>query len=442
MTDDHNVLVLDGASSRIRAGYLGDPNSGVGSADGTGTVSRFNYPAFVAVDKKTINVYIADQYNNSIRKMDRFTTTGNGQGVSTFTGKTGQAGGYTNGATGSAKFNLPCGIAVSSDGNTIYIADNYNDVIRKVTGGQVTTIAGKYGKPGFADGKDTAAQFDNLFGLELKDDNTLIIADRNNFRIRTMNLTTGMVSTLVSGLSAPTDVAIVGSTYYIADGINIKRYVSGPSATVFCGSTTTSGYVEGTGATAQFGDLYGIVYSKKQDVLYVTDMGNNVVRKVTLGLLPAANFTTSTSSATLGQTVVLKNTSTNNPTSLLWAITPGTYTLLDGTTLTDDIVKVAFNATGGYTVELTATNGAGSNKKTANNFITVSSFPLNKSDVDFTADLTALKAGEIASFTETSTNSPLTFSSVSTPNTITYQSGTTATSRFPKVKFNQKGKIL
>jgi secreted PhoX family phosphatase len=111
-----------------------------GSADGTGATARFNGPSGVAVDSAG-NVYVADQHNHTIRKV-----TADGV-VTTLAGTAGMSG-SADGTGAAARFNQPTGAAVDSAGN-VYVADQLNSIIRKVTPtGITTTIAGTAGMAG------------------------------------------------------------------------------------------------------------------------------------------------------------------------------------------------------------------------------------------------------------------------------------------------------
>ena len=103
---------------------------------GAATNAKLNYPTSVAVDGSG-NVYISDQYNNCIRKVSA-------SGIITTIAGTGTAGYSGDGGPAvNAQFYQPFGVAVDGSGN-VYIADAYNGRIRKITAatGVITTIAG------------------------------------------------------------------------------------------------------------------------------------------------------------------------------------------------------------------------------------------------------------------------------------------------------------
>lgn len=226
-----------------------------GSADGTGGAARFSDPFAVAFDAKG-GLYVADAgANGRIRKIEpdgRTTSlpgtfdTPSGVAVdgkgNVFVAETGAnrivrigadgkvgvlagdgTAGFRDGAAGQAQFNGPIGVAVGVDGE-VYVADTYNDRIRRIgADGAVTTLAGGPG-PGFADGTGAAAAFDRPSGLAVDAQGILLIADTGNDAVRKL-AKDGSVTTLVKAgaddvsgvLKGPVGVAVTRDGYiYVA----------------------------------------------------------------------------------------------------------------------------------------------------------------------------------------------------------------------------------
>ena len=157
----------------------------------------FDTPSGLAVDRAG-NVYVADTGANLIRKISR-------QGVVTTIAGDGTAG-FRDGPAGQARFNGPIGLAVDAGGD-VYVADTYNDRIRRIASdGQVTTLAGG-AAPGFADGKGGGAAFDTPCGLALDPTGALLIADAGNDAIRRLGKD-GEVTTLARGAPEDRDAAL------------------------------------------------------------------------------------------------------------------------------------------------------------------------------------------------------------------------------------------
>jgi sugar lactone lactonase YvrE len=185
-----NVYVADTSNETIRkitpAGAVttlaGLVNS-FGIADGTGSGARFNFPTALAVDASG-NIFVADDQNSAIRKV-----TPSGV-VTTLAGFTG-SGGATDGTGNTARFNIPTGVAIDAAGN-IYVADNGNNAIRKVTQtGVVATLAGLSGNPGTVDGIGSLVRFHFPSGVAVDASGDLFITDSQNYTIRaTQPLTT------------------------------------------------------------------------------------------------------------------------------------------------------------------------------------------------------------------------------------------------------------
>lgn len=153
-----NVYIADSFNEVVRKvapnGALSTLAGGLvtrGNVDAVGSAARFRRPNGVAVDGGG-NVYVADEENHTIRKIT------SGGSVSTLAGL-GPNFGYADGTGAAAKFFGPAASVVDGQGN-VYIIDAYNFVIRKVTpAGVVTTLAGAPGVRGNVDGSGSAARF-------------------------------------------------------------------------------------------------------------------------------------------------------------------------------------------------------------------------------------------------------------------------------------------
>ncbi len=265
-----------------------------GCTNGTGSAARFASPLSVTVDAAT-NVYVADNGNNTIRKVTSTAV------VTTLAGLPGTFG-SANGTGSAARFNFPCGAAVDSAGN-VYVADTGNSTIRKVTpAGKVTTLAGAAGKTGSKNGKGSLARFSYPNGVAVDSAGNVYVADTDNNTIRKVT-PTGAVTTL-AGLAgsagyvntngsaarfyAPFGVAVDrAGNVYVADTRNnaIRKVTAAGAVTTLAGGTF--GSKDGTGIAAQFNAPSSVAVDAATNV-YVTDYGNNTIRKVT----PAGVVTT------------------------------------------------------------------------------------------------------------------------------------------------------
>ncbi len=239
-------------------------------------------------------LYIADTTNNRIRKVSGgIISTVAGTGTAGYSGDGGQA--------TSAQLNNPIGVAVDGEGN-LYIADLVNARVRKVSGGVITTVAGT-GTAGYSGdgGQATSAQLNTPYGVAVDGQGNVYISDLNNQRIRKVS---GGIITTVAGtgtagfsgdggqatsaqLNNPVGVAVdAQGNLYIADIVNQRiRKVSGGVITTVAG-TGTAGYSgdDGQATSAQLNYPIGVAVDAAGS-LYVADQANYRVRKVSGGII-------------------------------------------------------------------------------------------------------------------------------------------------------------
>lgn len=434
VSNEHNIFWIFGNTAFLAAGYALDPNEpgAADSKDLAGSQARFSRPAGLAINPTTNELIIADLDNNQIRKMERFINNGTQQVVSTLSGAKLLNGSYQDGANASAKYNQPIGVAVASNGD-VYVADRANHCIRKISNGSVTTIAGSPGNAGHVNATGTAAKFAAPYNVYL-DGNTLLVADYGNASIRKIDLSNNAVTDVITtGLFGPKDICKIGGALYIAEELCVKRYENN-MLSVFVGSTSQQGYVDGDGTAARFENITGIVYHSKENMLYVVDMGNNVVRSISPNARPVCNFTASTTSASKGQTIILTSTSSNNPDTYLWTITPANYTLLNGSSINDELVYLSFDQIGTYTIKLRVSNASGADSLTKNNYIAISSVTAAPV-ADFMASKTTPVVDEVISLIDLSTNTPTSWKWRVSPANFIWMNGTDSTSKIPNIKF-------
>jgi hypothetical protein len=326
-----NVYVADSENEAIRkispAGVVttlaGSPGIS-GSVDGTGTNARFNHPNSVAVDSAG-TIYVADTYNCTIRKI---TPAGV---VTTFAGSAGLYG-SVDGTGGAARFNSPSGVTVDGAGN-VYVTDSFNNTVRKITSaGVVTTFAGSAVTYGSVDGTGSAARFDNPIGIATDAVGNLYVADQYNETIR--KITPGGVVTTFAGSpgnAGATDGTGTAATFYYPTGVAVDGagnvYVADQSfalirkITVAGVVTTLGGYpgytgnTDGVGPVARFNDPSGMAVNSA-GIVYVADTNNNTIRRGN----PVAAITLANLAATYDGTAK-SATATTTPDSLTVVLT-------------------------------------------------------------------------------------------------------------------------
>ncbi len=264
-----------------------------GSADGPGSEARFSGPHGIAVDTAG-TIYVADTYNNTIRKISPAGV------VSTLAGSPGVLG-SADGTGSDARFNQPWTVAVDAAGN-LYVTDNGNETIRKITaGGEVGTFAGQVGEFGSADGAGSEALFWFATGVAVDADGSVYVADSNNNTIRKIS-PDAVVTTLAgrangyvpapgsedgAGSAArfhrPNGVAVDGAgDVYVADYANhtIRKITPEGVVNTVAGQAPESGNVDATGNDARLNHPTGVAVDSAGNV-YVAEFIGNTIRKIT-----------------------------------------------------------------------------------------------------------------------------------------------------------------
>ncbi len=259
-----------------------------GAVDGTGTAAQFSQPDGLALDPSG-NVYLADTGNGLVRKIS------SGGGVSTVAGSR-TARGNQDGKGSAASFNSPSGMTIDAAGN-LYLTDSFNATVRKIApDGTVTTIAGAAGARGDVDANGTAARFNFPNGIAADSSGNLYIADTYNDTIRKL-APDGTVSTLAgsAGISGANDgvganalfnqpfgVAVDGAgVVYVADTGNstIRKIAAGGTVTTIAGVAGVAGLGDGAGGSALFNQPHGLMVDGGGNI-FVADTGNGVIREI------------------------------------------------------------------------------------------------------------------------------------------------------------------
>jgi sugar lactone lactonase YvrE len=272
---DGTIFVSDaGEAHRIRrispAGVVTTIAGGTrGFADAIGRSARFDTPSALALAPDGALI-VADTANNAIRRItpDGATTTLAGTGEP----------GDRDGPAHDAQFNGPIGVAVDRTGR-VTVADTYNDRIRLIANGTVTTLAGG-SSPGFVDGFGGEARFDTPCGVGVDNDGTIFVADSGNGAIRRIDAN-GYVTT-ISGpgpeeIARPIGIAAgEKSVLYVSDerGRIVEIATTGTPRTI---AGSTPGFRDGLGNEARFRRPAAIA-SLAEGRLLVADAGNALVR--------------------------------------------------------------------------------------------------------------------------------------------------------------------
>lgn len=292
-----NVYVSDTNNSVIRKiSATGVVSTLAGSAGVTGTTdgssALFNFPGGIVFDPKSGNLYVADYDNSTIRSVNPSTGA-----VTTVAGTAGTTGSTNGAATAGALFNHPAAVAVDGNGN-VYVMDTSNQVVREISAGAVTTVAGSL------TGGHTAALFFYPQGIAVTSAGSIYVADTGNHEIK--SITAGTPSVLAGamgtiGLTSDTfnypfgiAVASNGNVYVADSGNNAIRVISGGNISTLAG-TGVAGNTDGPAASATFNNPSAVAVDSAGNV-YVADTGNSTIRMI------STTGTVSTISGTAGTT--------------------------------------------------------------------------------------------------------------------------------------------
>lgn len=296
ISDHVNCAIRKINTAGIISTYVGTTAAGFGGDGGAAASALLQGPTGIATDPAG-NLYIADTRNNRIRKVMTsgiiITIAGNDT-----LGYSGDGGPAT-----AAKFYYPMGVAADIAGN-LYIADSGNNVVRKISGGIITTFAGN-GIPGHAGdgGPANLAYLNGPIGVAVDNSGNVFITEAGSSVVRKVNAA-GVISTFagngVAGysgdygaataaqLSHPNSVAFdAAGNVYISDEENhrIRKVASDGTITTIAGNGIVGYSGDGGPATgAQLFRPMGLAIATNGNV-FISDFINSVVRKVDMASL-------------------------------------------------------------------------------------------------------------------------------------------------------------
>jgi trimeric autotransporter adhesin len=241
-----NVFISDASNNVVRkvsdgviSTIAGTGMQGYNGDGGPATSASLFVPNGIATDAEG-NVYFSDSQNNAIRMISK--STGH---ITTIAGLGPANAGYSGdqGPASLATLDYPLGLAMGADGN-LYISDSGNNVIRKISDGVISTIAGTGGQGYSGDGSlATEGTFLSLKGIAVDAEGNVFVADAGNNAIRKIDAVTGILST----------VAGTGEQGYAGDG--------------------------GAATSAQLANPWGVAVDNAGNI-YIADTNNSAVRMV------------------------------------------------------------------------------------------------------------------------------------------------------------------
>ena len=318
---NHCIRKIDTAG--IISTIAGNGTAGFTGDDGPATAAELYFPGSIAFDKNG-DLYIADYSANRVRKINKVGI------ITTFAGNGGLGHSGDGGPATAAHFTAPIGVACDSIGN-VYISDDHNNCIRKVnSAGIITTIAGDT-TSGFSGdgGPATAAMLSEPFGLKLDRFGNLYVVDESNNCVRKISLSgiiTTIAGTTTAGYSGDGGQATAAELYYpdaldvdscgnlfIADNANdVVREVNASGIITTIAGNTTNGYSgdNGPATDAQLNNPTDCALDNNGN-LFIVDWVNNCIRKVNnvgcKGIFYSSNTTVVHSLTNLKQLTLFPN---------------------------------------------------------------------------------------------------------------------------------------
>ncbi len=344
-----NVFVADYNNNRVRKITT---DGVISTVAGNGTAQQFSGdggpatsaaiwgPDAVAVDGSG-NLFIADNINRRIRRVSTggIITTVAGSGNSGFSGDGGQA-------TNASLWN-PYGIALDSSGN-LFIADNANDRVRKVSGnGIITTVAGGGNSPCCNGGLATSVALGSPYAIAVDGQGNLFIADRVANSVRKVDAA-GIITTVGGQISGPNAIAVDASgNVFVAEDRGDKVWKISPDGSMIPVAGNGSPGFSGDGGLATSAQLnlpfaiglnkFGLAVDGTGQI-FIADPGNNAVRQLT-----------PTSRSVLIGAVVDAASERSIPVS------PGKAVAIYGAAMGPSVGVVAAPANGAFATELSGT---------------------------------------------------------------------------------------
>jgi DNA-binding beta-propeller fold protein YncE len=308
ISDSSNIIRVVDRTTGIISTFAGtaaisNPSFSANGDGGPATSAKLNYPRGIAVDIVNNLVYFADYNMHAVRVVDRATGI-----ISTFAG-TGSSSGASIGDGGnatSAILSYPTSVAVDSVNNLVYITEETGNRVRVVnrTTNIISTFAGlTNGTSGFSGdgGPASSAKLYQPSDVKVDTVNKMVyIADSYNTRIRVVNTTTNIIKTLISGIGytggssiSSIDIDLdnnllyyTNAAYYVVKTVCLYKSTVTNAFTGISGSAGYSGNY-GNATSAIFDHPVGVTVDSANNLVYIVDSNNMVVRVVSRTSIPS-----------------------------------------------------------------------------------------------------------------------------------------------------------